>query len=106
MTITRRAVGALIALLAFSIPLTTQAAKALSLSGAGATFPQALYEKWFFEYNKKVPDVQISYQGIGSGGGIKQITGKTVDFGASDAAMSDEELAKAPGKILMLPMKE
>jgi phosphate transport system substrate-binding protein len=103
-TVTRRAVGAFVALLAFTFPVVSQAAQALSLNGAGATFPQPLYEKWFFEYNKKNPDVQINYQGIGSGGGIKQITAKTVDFGASDAAMTDAELAKAPGKILMLPM--
>lgn len=101
---TRKAFGALVALAAISSPLMMQAAQALTLSGAGATFPQPLYEKWFFEYNKKNPDIKINYQGIGSGGGIRQITAKTVDFGASDAAMTDEDLAKAPGKILMLPM--
>jgi len=80
------------------------AAETLSLSGAGATFPQILYEKWLFEYNRIHPNVQISYEGIGSGGGIRQIVNKTVDFGASDAAMSDTDLRQAPGKILMLPM--
>jgi phosphate transport system substrate-binding protein len=67
------------------------------INGAGATFPFPIYSKWFSDYNKANPDIQINYQSIGSGGGIKQITEKTVDFGASDAPMSDEELAKAPG---------
>jgi phosphate transport system substrate-binding protein len=67
------------------------------INGAGATFPFPIYSKWFSDYNKAHPEVQINYQSIGSGGGIKQITEKTVDFGASDAPMSDEELAKAPG---------
>jgi len=67
------------------------------ITGAGATFPFPLYSKWFSDYNKQHPEVQINYQSIGSGGGIKQITEKTVDFGASDAPMSDEEMAKAPG---------
>jgi phosphate transport system substrate-binding protein len=103
---TRRAFGAFAALAAFASPLMVQAAQALTLSGAGATFPQPLYEKWFFEYNKKFPDVKINYQGIGSGGGINQITKKTVDFGASDAAMNDDQLNAVGGtsKILMLPM--
>src|SRR3954464_1798650 len=69
----------------------------LLINGAGATFPFPIYSKWFSAYNKLHPDVQINYQSIGSGGGIKQITEKTVDFGASDAPMSDAELAKAPG---------
>src|SRR5882762_5669129 len=64
---------------------------------AGATFPFPIYSKWFSEYNKAHPSVQINYQSIGSGGGIKQITEKTVDFGASDAPMNSEELLKAPG---------
>src|SRR5579862_7663310 len=67
------------------------------INGAGATFPAPIYSKWFSDYNKAHPEVQINYQAIGSGGGIKQITEHTVDFGASDAPMSDEELAKAPG---------
>jgi phosphate transport system substrate-binding protein len=66
------------------------------INGAGATFPFPIYSKWFSDYNKANPDVQINYQSIGSGGGIKQITEKTVDFGASDAPMNEEELAKAP----------
>jgi phosphate transport system substrate-binding protein len=71
-------------------------AETVKLTGAGATFPAPLYTKWFSDYNK-LRQVQINYQAIGSGGGIKQITEKTVDFGASDAPMSDEEMGKAPG---------
>src|SRR5712672_3439027 len=72
-------------------------AATLQINGAGATFPYPIYSKWFSEYNKLHPEIQINYQSIGSGGGIKQITEKTVDFGASDAPMTDEEMAKAPG---------
>jgi len=72
------------------------AADALLINGAGATFPFPLYSKWFSEYNKLHPNLKFNYQSIGSGGGIKQITEGTVDFGASDAVMTDEELAKAP----------
>src|SRR3954463_5580910 len=72
-------------------------ASKLLINGAGATFPFPLYSKWFSTYNKIHPDVQINYQSIGSGGGIKQVTEKTVDFGASDAPMSDEELSRAQG---------
>jgi phosphate transport system substrate-binding protein len=68
----------------------------LLINGAGATFPFPIYSKWFSAYNKMHPEVQINYQSIGSGGGIKQVTEKTIDFGASDAPMSDEELSKAP----------
>src|SRR5438270_3098371 len=73
------------------------AADKMLITGAGATFPYPLYSKCFSDYNKLHPEVQINYQSIGSGGGIKQITEKTVDFGASDAPMSDEEMARAPG---------
>jgi len=69
----------------------------LLINGAGATFPFPLYSKWFSQYNKLHPDIQINYQSIGSGGGIKQITERTVDFGASDAPLSDEQLQKASG---------
>src|SRR5215470_2853627 len=75
------------------------AADDLLINGAGATFPYPLYSKWFSDYNKVHPDLKFNYQSIGSGGGIKQITEKTVDFGATDAPMSDEELKKAPGVI-------
>jgi phosphate transport system substrate-binding protein len=73
-----------------------------SLTGAGATFPYPLYTKWISEFSKTQPGLKINYQSIGSGGGIRQITERTVDFGASDAPMSDEQLAKAPG-ILHIP---
>ena len=69
----------------------------LLVNGAGATFPFPIYSKWFSQYNKVHPDVQINYQSIGSGGGIKQITERTVDFGASDAPLTDEQMKKAPG---------
>jgi phosphate transport system substrate-binding protein len=64
----------------------------LSINGAGATFPYPMYSKWFDEYHKKTPNVQINYQSIGSGGGIKQVTEGTVDFGASDGPMNDDQL--------------
>jgi phosphate transport system substrate-binding protein len=73
------------------------------LNGAGATFPNPIYSKWFSEYNKLHPDIQINYQPIGSGGGIRQLTAQTVFFGASDAPMTDEQLKQAPGKILHFP---
>jgi phosphate transport system substrate-binding protein len=74
-----------------------------TLNGAGATFPNPIYSKWFSEYNKIHPDVQINYQSIGSGGGIRQVLNGTVDFGASDGPMSDEQLAQAKTKILHIP---
>jgi len=75
------------------------AAESLLITGAGATFPFPLYSKWFSEYNKMHPDLKFNYQSIGSGGGIKQITEGTVDFGATDAPMTDEELSKAPDVV-------
>ena len=75
----------------------------LHLLGAGATFPNPIYAKWFEEYSKVDPNVQFNYQPIGSGGGQRQILARTVDFGASDGPMSDESLASAPGKILHVP---
>ncbi|HEX8139313.1 MAG TPA: phosphate ABC transporter substrate-binding protein PstS [Pyrinomonadaceae bacterium] len=75
----------------------------VSLHGAGATFPYPLYQKWMSEYDKVNPNVKIDYQSIGSGGGIKQIQAQTVDFGASDAPMTDDELKGAPGELLHIP---
>jgi phosphate transport system substrate-binding protein len=75
----------------------------LLLNGAGATFPYPIYSKWSYEYQKVDPTVGINYQSIGSGGGQKSIQDGTVDFGASDGPMNDENLAKAPGKILHIP---
>jgi phosphate transport system substrate-binding protein len=73
------------------------------LNGAGATFPYPIYSKWFNEYHNQHPDIEINYQSIGSGGGIRQVTAGTVDFGASDGPMSDEQLASSKVKILHLP---
>jgi phosphate transport system substrate-binding protein len=81
---------------ALATAVTASAADTLLVNGAGATFPFPLYSKWFAEYNKLHPDMQFNYQSIGSGGGIQQITNGTVDFGASDAPMKDEQIAKIP----------
>ena len=75
----------------------------VSLHGAGATFPNPLYQKWLSEYEKVKSNVRIDYQSIGSGGGIKQLKEQTVDFGASDSPMKDEDLKSAPGEILHVP---
>ena len=75
----------------------------MTINGAGATFPYPIYSKWFDEYAKVDPSVRFNYQSIGSGGGQKQILAQTVDFGASDGPMSDDNLAKASGKILHIP---
>src|SRR6267142_2014989 len=75
----------------------------IQINGAGATFPNPIYSKWFSEYNKLHPNVQINYQPIGSGGGVQQISKQTVFFGASDMPMNAEQLQAAPGKILHLP---
>jgi phosphate transport system substrate-binding protein len=75
----------------------------VSLQGAGATFPNPLYQKWLSEYGKLHPGVRIDYQSIGSGGGIKQLKEQTVDFGATDVPMKDEDLQSAPGEILHIP---
>ncbi|TRZ99609.1 MAG: phosphate ABC transporter substrate-binding protein PstS [Deltaproteobacteria bacterium] len=79
------------------------AADPLMINGAGATFPYPLYSKWFYEYSNANPGVKFNYQSIGSGGGIKQITAGTVDFGATDAPMTEEEMGKLPGAILHIP---
>lgn len=71
----------------------------MTLNGAGATFPYPIYSKWFSEYHKAHPDVQINYQSIGSGGGIRQLTEGTVDFGASDMPMTDQQLQEAEAKL-------
>jgi phosphate transport system substrate-binding protein len=74
-----------------------------TLNGAGATFPNPMYQKWFSEYHKAHPDIQFNYQSIGSGGGIRQVLAQTVDFGASDGPMTDEQLSQAKTKILHIP---
>src|SRR5436305_12938397 len=83
--------------------LSATASAQMMINGAGATFPYPIYSKWFDEYAKVDPSVRFNYQSICSGGGQKQILAQTVDFGASDGPMSDENLSKAPGKILHLP---
>ncbi|HEY6301470.1 MAG TPA: phosphate ABC transporter substrate-binding protein PstS [Terriglobales bacterium] len=92
-------IALLLAGLALALPLMGQT----TLNGAGATFPYPMYSKWFSEYNKLHPDVQINYQSIGSGGGIRQVLNGTVDFGASDGPMSDEQLKEAKTSILHIP---
>ena len=74
-----------------------------TLTGAGATFPYPIYSRWFSEYHKLHSDVEINYQSIGSGGGIRQVTAGTVDFGASDMPMTDKQLKEAKTKILNIP---
>jgi phosphate transport system substrate-binding protein len=78
-------------------------ARAQNINAAGATFPYPIYSKWFDEYHKMHPNIQINYQSIGSGGGITQLLAHTVDFGASDGPMSDEQLSQAGFKILHFP---
>jgi len=89
--------------LAIALGLSASASAQMTINGAGATFPYPIYSKWFDEYAKVDPSVRFNYQSIGSGGGQKQILAQTVDFGASDGPMSDENLAKAPGKLLHIP---
>jgi phosphate transport system substrate-binding protein len=74
------------------------------LNGAGATFPNIIYQKWITDYNQAQPGVQLNYQSIGSGGGIQQYTDATVDFGATDAPMTEDEMAKVGGNVLHIPM--
>ena len=90
-------------LLLVCVVLALPALGQTTLNGAGATFPYPIYSKWFSEYHKIHSDVQINYQSIGSGGGIRQVTAGTVDFGASDMPMTDKQLQEAKTKILNLP---
>lgn len=90
-----------IALLCLALSLPTFAQT--TLNGAGATFPYPMYSKWFSEYHKAHPDIEINYQSIGSGGGIRQVLAGTVDFGASDGPMTDQQLAESKVKILHVP---
>jgi phosphate transport system substrate-binding protein len=83
--------------------LLGSAAAATQLQGAGATFPAPLYQRWIAEYTKANPDVQINYQGVGSGAGIKQFTQNLVSFGASDAAMTDKEIAAVKQGVVLIP---
>ena len=83
--------------------IATATLVAQQINGAGATFPDPIYQKWFSEYNKLKPAVQINYQPVGSGGGIKQVSSRTVFFGATDGPMTPEQLQAAPGKLLHFP---
>jgi phosphate transport system substrate-binding protein len=74
-----------------------------TLNGAGATFPNPIYQKWFSEYHKLHPEIQFNYQSIGSGGGIRQVLAGTVEFGASDGPMTDEQLSQFKGKLFHIP---
>ncbi|MGE5190448.1 MAG: phosphate ABC transporter substrate-binding protein PstS [Gemmatimonadota bacterium] len=96
------ALAAVTLLVAGAVPAVE--ADTLTVTGAGATFPYPLYSKWFYEYSNSHPGVNFNYQSIGSGGGIRQVTAGTVDFGASDAPMTDSEMAKLPGPIFHIPM--
>jgi phosphate transport system substrate-binding protein len=89
--------------LTIALGMCASASAQMMINGAGATFPYPIYSKWFDEYAKVDPSVRFNYQSIGSGGGQKQILAQTVDFGASDGPMSDDNLGKAPGKILHIP---
>jgi phosphate transport system substrate-binding protein len=88
---------------AIALGLSANASAQMMINGAGATFPYPIYSKWFDEYTKVDPSVRFNYQSIGSGGGQKQIMAQTVDFGASDGPMTDDNLSKAPGKLLHIP---
>src|SRR5215471_8022900 len=92
-------VVALMIILMFSVGVVS----AQQITGAGATFPYPIYSKWFDEYHRMYPTIQINYQSIGSGGGIRQVTEGTVDFGATDGPMTDEQLGQAKTKILHFP---
>src|SRR5579859_3376454 len=82
----------------------SMAASAETINAAGATFPAPIYQKWFEDFHKAHSDIQINYQSIGSGGGIRQLTEGTVDFGASDMPMTDEQLSKVTkSKVLHFP---
>lgn len=78
-------------------------ASAQNLTGAGATFPNPIYSKWFSEFHKQHPEIEINYQAIGSGGGIQQLRSRTVDFGASDGPMTDQQLSETPFKVFHIP---
>ena len=94
-----RKIALIFSLVVATIPAVSQT----KLTGAGATFPNPIYQKWFSEYSKVHSDVQINYQSIGSGGGIRQVSEGIVDFGATDGPMSDEQLSSAKTKILHFP---
>src|SRR2546422_2431189 len=89
-------------LAALAAPAAPAAAQ-VKLNGAGATFPNIIYQDWMLSYNQGHPDVQLNYQSIGSGGGIRQFSDRTVDFGATDAPMKDSAIAAINGNVLHIP---
>lgn len=91
-------------IIASQLPFESAEAQAIRINGAGASFPAPLYQRWFVEYNKINKNTQVNYQSVGSGAGIKQFIGNTVDFGASDVAMKDDEMAKVSRGALLLPV--
>ena len=97
MRLGRHAAAALVGAITLSTGLSAQT---VQINGAAATFPNPIYSKWFSEYNKLHPNIQISYQPLGSGAGIRQLTTRTVFFGASEAPMTKDQQLAAPGKIL------
>jgi phosphate transport system substrate-binding protein len=100
----RRAVTASAVTAAIALgPLLTAIAQAVPLTGAGATFPVPLYERYIAEFKKSNPDIDVSYQGVGSGAGIRQIIAGTIDFGGSDAAMTDDDMAKVKNGVILVP---
>src|SRR5213593_3189110 len=90
---------AIAALLGTAVPAAAQ----VTLNGAGATFPNIIYSDWMLTYNQSHPDVKLNYQSIGSGGGIRQFSDGTVDFGATDAPMKDSAIAAINGNVLHIP---
>ncbi len=89
--------------LAAAMALPAASAVAQNVTGAGATFPNPIYSRWFSEYAKEHPGVQINYQSVGSGAGIRQVSQKIVDFGASDGPMTDQQLSESKVKLIHIP---
>src|SRR5258705_12664665 len=100
MRIARFLLGAALTALLVASPALSQT---IQIDGAGATFPYPIYSKCVSEYSKLHPNVQINYQSIGSGGGIRQLTNQTVCFGATDGPMTPDQLLAAPGRVLHFP---
>jgi phosphate transport system substrate-binding protein len=94
---------AVVAIAALALVAGVAAQQKVQIQGAGATFPYPIYSKWFSEYNKLHPNVEINYQSLGSGAGIRQVTAQTVFFGASDGPMTNEQLQAAPGRLYHFP---
>jgi phosphate transport system substrate-binding protein len=101
----RLAVLAILSAVAISfVACSSSKSNSVKLQGAGASFPAPLYQKWFKTYSSAHPNVQVDYQSVGSGSGVKSFMDKTVDFAASDAAMKPEDIAKVEGGVQLLPM--